>query len=181
MKTELKEKRTIIVFLCLSVLVAVIFSVLNFCVIQKLSSREISSETPAEEMPLYNEDGYKYFILLHDDGTQTVSLSGYEGNAAELYIPSEIDGYTVTEIDYTCFVYCKTLEKVVVPDSVQFIGDVAFGSCENLRDITIPYTVNEMGINLFADTSPDLIIRCQKDSCAYNYAVENGYNFEIFD
>ena len=54
MKTELKEKRIITVFLCLSVLVAVIFSVLNFCVIQKLSAGELSSETPVEEMPLYS-------------------------------------------------------------------------------------------------------------------------------
>ena len=179
MKTNLKEKIILLVFCIIFFIMSAVFAILNCFVIQKLSGSQINSKISDEVKPLSNEDGYIYFIISHDNGTKTVSLSGYNGSEKELYIPSEINGCMVTDIDNACFVYCDTLEKVVVPNSVLSIGDVAFGSCINLRDITIPETVNDMGVDVFVDTAQDLVIHCKKDSYAHVYAAENGYKSEI--
>ena len=88
---------------------------------------------------------YKYSIL--DDGT--AEITKYSGNAAEVTIPSEIDGYSVTSIGEEAFGYCDNLTSVTIPDSVTVIGDSAFSDCENLKSIVVPDSVTYIGIYAF--------------------------------
>lgn len=85
-----------------------------------------------------DEDGYyvsgdfEYTVL--DDGT--VEITSYMGDAAEVAIPSEIDGYIVTNLSYSIFSYCPNLISVEIPDSV-ITADNLFYNCENLKRISI--------------------------------------------
>ncbi|HJB74949.1 MAG TPA: leucine-rich repeat domain-containing protein [Candidatus Eubacterium faecale] len=76
---------------------------------------------------------FGYAVL--EDGT--VAIFDYTGSASELVIPSEFDGYTVTEIQGEVFEFCSSLTEVTVPDSVVSIGAWAFSSCENLTKVNI--------------------------------------------
>ncbi len=135
------------------------------------------AETYAKEhrIPFVSTDNseiyikYEYNIL--EDGT--AEITNYSGNATELSIPSEIDGYkvtsigksafyngyalttiiipdTVTNIGESAFAYCQRLTTIKIPDSVTSIGDSAFFCCWDLTTITIPNSVTSIGCDAFS-------------------------------
>ena len=53
---------------------------------------------------------------LNENGT--ASITDYYGNETNLIIPSTLDGHTVTSIGYNAFSYCKSIESITIPDSV---------------------------------------------------------------
>ena len=55
-----------------------------------------------------------------------------------LTIPDRIEGCPVTEIAAEAFKNQKSIEKVVLPDSIRIIHDYAFSTCSNLKDINFP-------------------------------------------
>ena len=93
----------------------------------------------------YTSGDFEYDIL--DDGT--AEITGYNGTATELEIPSILGGYTVTSIGHSAFEECYNLENVTISDGVTSIGSCAFCFCENLTSITIPDSVISIGINVF--------------------------------
>ena len=82
-----------------------------------------------------------------NDGTLTITK--YTGSAAEVTIPSEIDGKSVTSIGYEAFSDCTNLTSITIPDSVTSIGKDAFSYCESLTSITIPDSVTSIGESTF--------------------------------
>ncbi len=77
---------------------------------------------------------YKYTVK--EDGT--IKITGYTGSTAQLTIPKELDGYTVTEIGDSAFYNKQSLTDVVIPDTVTVIGAKAFSKCDNLIMVTLP-------------------------------------------
>lgn len=65
---------------------------------------------------------YEYSAL--DDGT--IQITKYTGSDTTLTVPSEIDGYTVTEIGWYAFRDCRALENVILSESITSIGREAF-------------------------------------------------------
>ena len=70
-------------------------------------------------------------------------------NSTEIIIPSEIDGYPVTEIGDSTFRGCTNLTSVKIPDSVTSIDDSAFYGCSSLTSVTIPNGVTSIGDSTF--------------------------------
>lgn len=106
-------------------------------------------------------DGDTYVESLHYEyvtsGEFTYAISGDEayisacvGVGPTIEIPSEIDGYTVTKIFGGAF-YKNQATKIVIPDTVTEIEDIAFYVCENLKEIVIPDSVKTIGNRCFAD------------------------------
>lgn len=89
-------------------------------------------------------EGLEYKV---EDGE--VTITGYEGDAAEVVVPSEIEGHPVTKIGRVAFVSCETLERVVLPDTVTSIAFYAFDQCTSLKEVNIPSGVTEIGSNAF--------------------------------
>lgn len=64
------------------------------------------------------------------------AITGYKGEVpSELVIPETIEGATVCSIVDNAFAGCTTLEKVILPPTVQMIGHKAFKDCKNLKTI----------------------------------------------
>ena len=76
---------------------------------------------------------WEYEVL--EDGTAEITY--YNGSAAELNIPSELDGYTVTSIGYGAFDYNEDIVSVNIPDSVTWISAQAFSGCTSLTSINV--------------------------------------------
>lgn len=117
-----------------SILTAVI--ILSVSPVAALSDADLSSLFSVKATALTSGD---YAYELRDS---YATITGYKGSAVNLFIPSELDGYTVTSIDQGAFAENSVLEYVMLPDTITNIGasNTAFtGSFENcikLKTIT---------------------------------------------
>lgn len=89
---------------------------------------------------------YGYTVL--KDGT--VQIVKYYGKAAQLTVPSKLDGKPVSAIGDGAF-YCGGFTKVIVPNTVQKIGSEAFASCQELLEVTIGNNVTSIGDSAFSN------------------------------
>ena len=123
---------------------------------------------------------YDYNIL--ENGT--AQITDYNSPEKNVVIPSEIDGYSVTEIGSQAF-YISSIESVVVPDGVIRIGEGAFTANHNLTEIILPEHEMEISPDAFDSTdyyeNPEnwkndwLMIGNHKIVYAFEYKVlENG-------
>lgn len=108
------------------------------------------SSLAASTIALADTSGdFEYTVL--DNGT--AEITGYTGNASELVIPSEIDGYTVTSIGFAAFEECTSLTKVSFPESLEIIYGRAFAWCTALSYIDFPDEMVGIGVEAFRGTA----------------------------
>ena len=105
-----------------------------------------------------DEDNFSYSVY---NGNATIT--GYNGSANFVNIPSEIDGYTVTEIASESFYYKDTVQILIVPDTVEEIGSYAFYDCDYIKEIYIPSSVTYIGTYAFYYSSSKRIY-CEASS-----------------
>ena len=91
---------------------------------------------------------YKYN---EDDETYTVIGIGTCTDTAVI-IPSIYKGKTVTSIDEQAF-NGATMQSVVIPNTITYIGEFVFSHCDNLMSVTIPSSVTAIGEYAFYDCS----------------------------
>lgn len=77
-------------------------------------------------------------------------VTGYTGKSRYVTVPSEYNGLPVTGIDPNAFQKNLVIKSVHLPDSIEYIGAVAFRSCQNLASINIPKNVKTIGSNTFS-------------------------------
>ena len=92
---------------------------------------------PSTNQPIYS---------LNSTGTEYV-VTGFDGNAAEIVIPTTYNGLRVTSIYEKAFYNNTYIKKVTLPNTITSIGKFAFQGCTNLAQINIPESV------LLIDTS----------------------------
>lgn len=114
----------------------------------------------------YDENDYfeygEYECRIEEGGK--ISIMKYKGSAAEVVIPSEINGYTVAYIgDYAFspavgtdsegpiieYPDCNNLVSVTIPSTVIEIGFRAFFFCENLENVNFSEGLEYIGTNAF--------------------------------
>ena len=112
----------------------------------------------------------------------TCTITGYNGSASNITIPSTIYGYKVSKVgdwafsknlnlknitlpnSITCigwaaFHHCTKLEHINIPNSITYIGNGAFEHCAKLEHITIPNSVTYIGdCAFYGCTSLDNIV-----------------------
>ena len=90
-------------------------------------------------------DGFEY-----DIANGEAVITRYIGSAADIVIPSEIDGYPVTKIaDWTFRTYNKALESVIIPEGVSSIGHGAFMLKRSLKAYRFPKAFQVLKAKLF--------------------------------
>lgn len=78
-------------------------------------------------------------------------ITGYQGFAASLVLPSVIEGYPVAVIDRKAFLSRKGLCSLRLPDSLEEVGDWAFAYCSSLRDVSFSGGDVRFGRAVFKD------------------------------
>ncbi len=96
-----------------------------------------------------NADGTPFKLYDYElDENGNAVITKYNGNSWSVYIPKEIDGYTVVAIGDASFRY-KDLGYVNIPDTVTSIDNSAFYQCSNLRTVEMPNTITSIGSYAF--------------------------------
>ena len=90
--------------------------------------------------------GYEYEIR---DGEAVIT--GYEGSAKNVTIPSTLSGCPVTVIESYAFAYNDSIQSVVIPEGVTAINKKAFFACGKLKSVEFPSTLVEIGEEAFRD------------------------------
>ena len=95
--------------------------------------------TAAEQYAIDNEIDYELiedFEYTELEGG-TLEITRYNGTAAEVVIPEEIDGKKVTSIG--SFDYCTTAESISIPAGVTNIKSNAFSWCISLKSLSVDH------------------------------------------
>lgn len=91
---------------------------------------------------------YEYTIL--EDNT--LKLDKYNGSQSNVVIPTQINGYSVSELSGT-FYENSEIVSVIIPECVREIGQYSFYKCDSLKSITIPSGVENISSFAFRDCS----------------------------
>ena len=125
---------------------------------------------------------------LEDDYTCTIT--GYNGSAANVTIPSTIYGYKVSALSDTAFLSNKNIRSVIIPNGVLRIGALCFDSCTNLQEITIPDSVMYIvrsgdarsgGFLQFCDSLKEITLGSGLENFFDTYDLNGSDSFECID
>ena len=109
--------------------------------IHENSSAHAATLEPAETTGLtflLNENEQSYKVRILDKTLKSVT------------IPSTYNGLPVTAIDDSGFTGCTALEKIIIPSSINYVGNNAFMRCTNLKKVLGMSGVTSLGSNAFA-------------------------------
>ena len=86
-------------------------------------------------------------------------ITKYTGSDTICHIPETLDGRTVVSIEgsnsKSAFEDCANLQYVLLPDTIQSIGQFAFFKCESLISVSLPESLTSIEHSAFKDcTSP---------------------------
>lgn len=90
---------------------------------------------------------YSYVVV----NNSYAQITGYNGSAETVTIPSTLGNYTVKSIGENAFLDNETITSVTIPSTVTEICDFAFQYCYELQEINIPSGVTTIGKGAFAD------------------------------
>ena len=145
------------------------FCIIAFVLAIVLLIAPISDSGAEGEYEVKTSGDYEYYIL--DDGTACITK--YNGNDEKVIVPEKLDGIRVTDIGYSAFYGCTNLKEITIPDSVENIGDNPFMGCKNLLNINI--SANNPTLE-FVDNA--LIYKSEKRLVCYLSASEES-KYEI--
>ena len=101
------------------------------------------------------EGNYEY-DRVYTGGRNEITILKYSGNETDVVIPETFSSYPVVAIgneDKQPFSRNKTIETVVIPDTVKSIAGAAFYDCSNLTTITIGANLTSIGSKAFYNCS----------------------------
>ncbi len=67
-----------------------------------------------------------------------VKITQMKGLASEVAVPEEIEGFPVKEVVKKCFMGKRNLMRVILPDTIEGIGDFCFAGDAALRQVSFP-------------------------------------------
>lgn len=110
----------------------------------KIIVPELQDKTGVPEV--YDDGIFRYYLV---DGAYYEVAGIYKSCFAEIVIPSELFGVPVRGIQSNAFRQYKYLVSVVIPDSIEYIGDYAFHNCPNLTSVSLPRNEIKIGEGVF--------------------------------
>lgn len=128
------------------------------------------------KVPSSNGSGYTYRFL----SANTIAITDYNGYDTEVTIPSKIDGYTVTGVEY---MDTSNVRKIVMPDTVTYIGESAFADSSDgvpLEEVVLSKNLKTIGpwafsgcFELKSIDIPESVTEIENGAFSGCYSLEN--------
>lgn len=107
---------------------------------------------------------FEYWVISEEE--KICEISEYTGSATEVYIPSELNGYSIVSIAYGIFSDCTSLTKITVSENNTYYCDVdgvlynkdisnliTYPAAKPETQYTIPDSVTHIEDNAFSNCS----------------------------
>lgn len=110
----------------------------------KIPAADLQDKTGVPE--IYDDGIFRYYLV---DNSYYEVAGIYKSCFDSIVIPSELFGVPVKGIQSNAFRQYKYLVSVVIPESIEYIGDYAFHNCPNLKSISLPKSEIQIGEGVF--------------------------------
>ena len=84
---------------------------------------------------------------------------------------------TIIEIEDMAFEGCSSLASIILPNGTKYVGSYAFADCTSLESAFIPKSVTEISNSAFVTHSDGLVVSSTADSYAAHFAMEQNILF----
>lgn len=92
--------------------------------------------------------GEKLFVIIND-GSSSKQLDGvYDDNNVLKTVTINAE---IKEIPNMCFYLCRSLENIILPETLEKVSDFAFYGCNTLTSITLPEKCSSLGAYTFRE------------------------------
>ena len=99
----------------------------------------------------------------------SVFITGFEGSGVSLELPESIEGASVCGIGKKAFFGSRSLQYIILPETIEWIGDWAFCNCTQLQRIEFPRRPLRLGKGLFAKDEKLYEITCESGNKKNNF------------
>lgn len=115
--------------------------------------------------------------IIFPSGLNTLGYAAFQECTA---LPSVSFNNGLASIPTQCFYGCTSLSEVFIPASVTSIGNQAFANCTQLDDVYIQGYATAIDSTAFSNCNT-AVIHCYSNSTAHKFALDYGYNYELYD
>ena len=132
---------------------------------KKETQKETQKETETEVVEIKDNkvtSGRNVYELSNDE----LKLVEYNDQGQVVRIPAEIGGYSVTSIGSHAFKNNTSVQYLKLPDGMKKLDDSALSDIELLKEVVVPESVEEIGNLAFSKVQMAI---CVKGSFAWNY------------
>ena len=132
---------------------------------KKETQKETQKETETEVVEIKDNkvtSGRNVYELSNDE----LKLVEYNDQGQVVRIPAEIGGYSVTSIGSYAFKNNTSVQYLKLPDGMKKLDDSALSDIELLKEVVVPESVEEIGNLAFSKVQKAI---CVKGSFAWNY------------
>ena len=132
---------------------------------KKETQKETQKETETEVVEIKDNkvtSGRNIYELSNDE----LKLVEYNDQGQVVRIPAEIGGYSVTSIGSHAFKNNTSVQYLKLPDGMKKLDDSALSDIELLKEVVVPESVEEIGNLAFSKVQKAI---CVKGSFAWNY------------
>lgn len=155
---------------------------------EKRLERQLNAPMPSPEEIRRKADKLFERMFTYEIVSGEVVITGYKGSADEVEIPREFDGKPVVAVGRQAFYPSaagvptrhrhnrSNVKKVVFPDTLRIVGEMAFLGCNALREVVLPKSVVEIGTRAFF-TNVAIMFTVERGTFAEKYCQEKGEKF----
>ena len=132
---------------------------------KKETQKETQKETETEVVEIKDNkvtSGRNVYELSNDE----LKLVEYNDQGQVVRIPAEIGGYSVTSIGSHAFKNNTSVQYLKLPDGMKKLDDSALSDIELLKEVVVPESVEEIGNLAFSKVQKAI---CVKGTFAWNY------------
>ena len=179
----------------MNILKKYIIRILCIIIFNGLFSLNVSVNANSSEW-VYNESGQVLYLYEIEIDEVTITAGG---NLNDIIIPNYVEDYPITKIAIKSFFLNPYYMSITLPETLVTIEKEAILSCENIKEITIPRNVQNIGEHALgyemklvpvcgsSETyiafyrMDDFIIKGYKGTAAETYALQNRFTFIALD